>query len=53
MEAEGRMDISIEQVKKAVKGMKLRKSPGTCGIHPELIKYGSPKLLEMRKMRKR
>lgn len=47
MKVEGRIVISIEQVGKAVQGVKLRKSPGLDRIHPELIRYLSLKVFEM------
>lgn len=44
---DGNIQLTIEYVREAIKRTKLKKSPGPCGIYPELIKYGPSKLLEM------
>jgi ribosomal protein L4 len=38
-------ELTIEDVKKAIRNLKNNKVPGTDGTHPELIKYGGDKLL--------
>jgi hypothetical protein len=38
-------EITIEDVKKAIRNLKNKKVAGTDGIHPALIKYGGNKLL--------
>ena len=38
-------ELSIEDVKKALRNLKNNKAAGTIGIHPELIKYRGNKLL--------
>jgi len=38
-------ELSIEDVKKAIRNLKNNKAAGTDGIHLELIKYGGNKLL--------
>ena len=35
------------QVKEAIRTIKLKKFPGPGGIYPELIRYGTPKRIEM------
>jgi len=39
------VELTIQDVKKAMRNLKNNKAAGTDGIHPELIKYGGNKLL--------
>jgi PHP family Zn ribbon phosphoesterase len=39
-------ELTIEEVKKAIRNLKNNKKVGTDGIHPVLIKYGENKLLK-------
>jgi len=42
---EAEVELTIEDVKKALSDLKNNKATGTDGIHPELIKYEGNKLL--------
>ena len=44
-EIEVEAELTIEDVKKAIRILKNNKAAGTDGIHPELIQYGGNKLL--------
>ena len=44
--ANGELEISVEDVRKAVKKLKGGKSPGVDGITSEMLKYGGKCLLE-------
>jgi len=44
-EVEVEVELTIEDVKKAIRNLKNNKAAGTDGIYPELIKYRGDKLL--------